>query len=374
MQQPYAGLQVYGQETDENENPAYDPILDKEDPRKNKTSSEKKISSQIHKRKDKYPYKDWVQQEKERKQPYFSKIKDITNIYSIMIDSDESNIDSIHEALASLNFNYGKGRLATPYLSKKKIINPDVPSSAEEKGIKIDIPRNTSTEETKLNNPGQEKNKENKEDIKDTDIDDEETSFVFIKSSDEIDGDPRGPIPQESLNIPAFLTSKNSKLKNKIPEDPINSPNVVIKSWKDQVTTEVIAKPLLFRGEVGSTPMRALFDSGAGSQIVSRKFVEALNIPTVQMSNCIRLRYGDGATAYTSTETVPLKITIQGVTFKEKFIVTPCDTPSIDLIFGLSFQNRVRFQVRYSDIAGENDPYILFVNSQLEKEYIQKSG
>ena len=122
MQQPYAGLQVYGQETDENENPAYDPILDKEDPRKNKTSNEKKISSQIHKRKDKYPYRDWVQQEKERKQPYFSKIKDVTNIYSIMIDSDESNIDSIHEALASLNFNYGKGRLATPYLCKKKII------------------------------------------------------------------------------------------------------------------------------------------------------------------------------------------------------------------------------------------------------------
>ena len=64
------------------------------------------------------------------------------------------------------------------------------------------------TEETKLNNPGQEKNKENKEDIKDTDIDDEETSFVFIKSSDEIDGDPRGPIPHESLNIPAFLINK----------------------------------------------------------------------------------------------------------------------------------------------------------------------
>jgi hypothetical protein len=113
-----------------------------------------------------------------------------------------------------------------------------------------------------------------------------------------------------------------------------------------------------------------LFDSGSGSQIVSRKFVEGLQIPTVQMSNCIRLRYGDGVTAYTTTETVPLKISIQGVIFMEKFIVTPYDTPSVDLIFGLSFQNRVRFEIRYSDKAGENEPYILFPTG--ERIYTEK--
>ena len=54
----------------------------------------------------------------------------------------------------------------------------------------------------------------------------------------------------------------------------------------------------------------------------------------------------------------------------EKFIVTPFDTPSIDLIFGLSFQNRVRCEIRYSDKAEEKEPYILF--STGERIYTEK--
>jgi hypothetical protein len=48
-----------------------------------------------------------------------------------MVDTEENNSDAIHEALASINFSYGKGRLAMPYFTKQ---NHPIDTSAEEKG------------------------------------------------------------------------------------------------------------------------------------------------------------------------------------------------------------------------------------------------
>ena len=133
-------LQVFGQDTDENEKPAFNPLTDKEVVIRQ--TNTKKIQCT---KKDKYPYKDWVLQEKERKQPYLSRIKEITNIYSLMIDTDESNSDAMHEALASINFSYGKGRLAMPYSAKQNKSTP-TDTSAEDKGEEKDIPQSSVNE------------------------------------------------------------------------------------------------------------------------------------------------------------------------------------------------------------------------------------
>jgi len=190
-------LQVFGQDTNENENPVYNPLTDKEG--EIKQTNAKKVQS---KNKDKYPYKDWVLQEKERKQPYLSRIKEITNIYSLMVDTAEkNNSDAIHEALASINFSYGKGRLAMPYFTKQN--THPIDTSAEEKGD-TDKPQTTEI------NLGQDKINE---DITTFDFDTQDTE-VFLINGEEEEEDPRGPIPQESINVPAFSKTENKDKTN----------------------------------------------------------------------------------------------------------------------------------------------------------------
>ena len=57
--------------------------------------------------------------------------------------------------------------------------------------------------------------------------------------------DSRGPAPYISVRVAAITT---------VVDDITTKQTINVKSWKDEVTTELVAKPLLFGGTYNNTP------------------------------------------------------------------------------------------------------------------------
>ena len=180
--------------------------------------------------------------------------------------------------------------------------------------------------------------------------------FAYYVGAERLSGilkeDARGPAPYISVRVAAISTAVDeTTMKEKI----------LVKSWKDEVTTEMVANPLLFRGTYNNIPVRIAYDPGSGAQIMSKSFAEGLKVSTVAIPSPIRLRYPDGQSGMTRDRSTPGTIRVQGVTFQETFLINPYDIPGVDLILGLSFQNRVRSEIRYPKKRKEaHSPYISF--------------
>ena len=157
-----------------------------------------------------------------------------------------------------------------------------------------------------------------------------------------------------------------------IPVTPPPPTNVQdVHAWKNETTKgeDRIAKSLVFEGYVSEDgireskkPASILYDTGSGTQIISPSYVEKLGITPVKMEKIVSMRFGNGTRGGTQLATIPLRINIQGVSFLEEFIVAFTDVPGVDIVLGLSFQNRVKSEIRYS---GDNKmPYVLFQSGE----------
>ena len=94
---------------------------------------------------------------------------------------------------------------------------------------------------------------------------------------------------------------------------------------------------------------------------MSKSFAEGLQVSTLPLPSPIRLRYPDGKSGITKDRSSPGTVRIQGVTFQETFMVNPYDIPGVDLILGLSFQNRVQSEIRYPKRNKKaHSPYVSF--------------
>ena len=156
--------------------------------------------------------------------------------------------------------------------------------------------------------------------------------------------DTRGPAPYISVRVAAISTEEETLTTGTV---ETTKQKIVVKSWKTEVTTELVAKPLLFKGTYNKTAVRILYDPGSGAQVMSKSFAEGFKIPTVPLETKINLRYPNGGTGVTDKRSGAGSVSIQGVTFQETFLINPYDIPGVDLILGLSFQNRVRSEIRY---------------------------
>ena len=162
--------------------------------------------------------------------------------------------------------------------------------------------------------------------------------------------DTRGPSPYISVRVAAISTEENTPPAAETA--PVKQ-KIVVKSWKTEITTEMVAKPLLFKGTYNKTAVRILYDPGSGAQIMSKSFAEGFKIPTVPLKQKVHLRYPNGGSGITESRSTAGSVSIQGVTFQETFLINPYDIPGVDLILGLSFQNRVRSEIRYP--SGEEE-------------------
>ena len=64
-----------------------------------------------------------------------------------------------------------------------------------------------------------------------------------------------------------------------------------------------------------------VLDPGSGAQIISQDYVTKNNIKLKRLPRPARLCYGNGKEEIAECITVPQNITIQGFTFKDRFIV-----------------------------------------------------
>ena len=168
--------------------------------------------------------------------------------------------------------------------------------------------------------------------------------------------DPRGPCP-----LPVFQIA-TAKLQKEGGREILD-----VHSWKNTTTTEKVAIPLHFGGHVNGVLANILYDTGSGTQIISKSFAEKIGANIQASKIACRLNYGDGKSAITSTETGETNISIGGVRFKEQFLINPFDIPGVDIILGRSFQDRVRSEIRYgpkSKISTHQQPYVQFPSGE----------
>ena len=165
--------------------------------------------------------------------------------------------------------------------------------------------------------------------------------------------DQRGPSP-----LPVFFMASTS-LDTPQGQDAV----IDVHSWKNTTTTERVAKPLIFGGHVNGVQADILYDTGSGTQIMSKTFAEKLGVTLKPALISCRLKYGDGKSAIASTETGELLIAIGEVRFKETFLVNPSDIPGVDIILGKSFQDRTHSEIRYESKAG-GTPFVQFPSGE----------
>ena len=129
--------------------------------------------------------------------------------------------------------------------------------------------------------------------------------FAYYVGAERLSGilkeDSRGPAPYISVRVAAITT---------VVDDITTKQNINVKTWKDEVTTEMVAKPLLFAGTYNNTPVRVLYDPGSGAQIMSKSFAEGLRVSTLPIPSPIRLRYPDGQSGMTRDRSSPGTIRI----------------------------------------------------------------
>ena len=83
---------------------------------------------------------------------------------------------------------------------------------------------------------------------------------------------------------------------------------------------------------------RGILDPGSGAQITSQDYATKNNARVKRLPRPVRLCYGDGNEEITEFITVPQNITIQGFTFKDRFIVAPSSVPGVDFVLpGVDF-------------------------------------
>ena len=210
----------------------------------------------------------------------------------------------------------------------------------------------------------------------------EELNFDF----NTIEVDKRNKVVHDIIVAPTFLAATSRKESDtKVPDSkasanhedviPVTPPqtqNVAdINAWKTTTTKgdDRIAKSLVFEGFVSEDGVRnskkqanILYDNCSGTQIISPSYVEQLGITPVKMEKRVSMRFGNGTRGGSQLATVPLRINIQGVSFLEEFIVACTDVPGIDIVLGLSFQNRVKSEIRYS--GADKMPYVLFQSGE----------
>ena len=142
-------------------------------------------------------------------------------------------------------------------------------------------------------------------------------------------------------------------------------------AWKFKSTRgdERIVQTLVFTGNIRSVDTNSpphkskiLYDPGSGTQIMSPSFAKSMGILPVKMERKVYMKFGNNTRGESQDATPVLRVTIQNVSFVEEFIVAPQDIPGIDIILGLSFQNRVKSETRYT--TKEKMPYVLFSSGE----------
>ena len=169
--------------------------------------------------------------------------------------------------------------------------------------------------------------------------------------------------------------SKTTPSETSQPIPGFDPPNITNQdashSWKNKSTKdeERIVPTLVFTGTVRSLDTvspphktRVLYDPGSGTQIMSPSFAKSIGMLPVKLERKIFMKFGNNTRGESQDASPVLRITIQNVSFVEEFIVAPQDIPGIDLILGLSFQNRVKSETRYT--TKDKMPYILFPSGE----------
>ena len=142
-------------------------------------------------------------------------------------------------------------------------------------------------------------------------------------------------------------------------------------AWKFKSTKgeERIVQTLVFTGAIRSLDTvspphktRILYDPGSGTQIMSPSFAKSIGILPIKLERKVYMKFGNDTRGESQDATPVLRINIQNVSFVEEFIVASQDIPGIDIILGLSFQNRVKSETRYT--TKDKMPYVLFSSGE----------
>ena len=167
-------------------------------------------------------------------------------------------------------------------------------------------------------------------------------------------------------------TKPNDKSQPNAGTDPPNiNKQDDIHAWKFKSTKgdESIVPTLVFTGTVRSLDTnspphktRILYDPGSGTQIMSPSYAKSIGILPVKMERKVYMKFGNNTRGESQDATPVLRINIQDVSFVEEFIVASQDIPNIDIIIGLSFQNRVKSEIRYT--SKDKMPYVLFSSGE----------
>ena len=128
-------------------------------------------------------------------------------------------------------------------------------------------------------------------------------------------------------------------------------------SWRDG-ESDLVTETLIFRAIWNGVEIRALVDSGAGTQLANGSFVHRMRVPTEPTD--MTLEFADGSQASCTKRTTRQVLHIQDGHFAERFLVTEKDVPGVDIVLGMGFIRRSGANFVWPEEGTTDVPYLLF--------------